>query len=193
MKVVRFFVIVLLISMGMGFSSGDNYVLDKNYTVTIHGTSNHDDWDETVGKVTGSGSVNANSDESIDLNSLHIIMEVNSITSKSPVMTSKTVTALKGDIYPDINFTLAYPLKSIKAVTGGSSIYAKGTLFIAGVTKSVILLVKVTIPKSGTLLVEGSLAVRMTDYGITPPTALFGMMTTGDMVTIHFKTNFVSL
>lgn len=192
MKVLKLFAFVLIISLSMGFSIGDNYVLDKNYNVTIHGTSNHDDWDETVGKVTGSGSIDVNSDETFDLNSLKIIMNVHSITSKSSVMNNKTYTALKADAHPDIIFTLTSPLKSVKAASGESTVSAKGNLSIAGVKKTITIKAKVSMPKLGTLLFEGSQSIKMTDFGISPPTALLGMMKTCDEITLHFKTSFTN-
>ena len=30
----------------------------------------------------------------------------------------------------------------------------------------------------------------MTDYGVDPPTAMFGMLKTGDAITINFETTF---
>ncbi|MEO6902745.1 MAG: YceI family protein [Bacteroidia bacterium] len=176
----------------MGFSVGDNYVLDKNYKVTIHGTSNHDDWDETVGKVTGNGIVSTNKDESFDLNELNIKMDVYSITSKSSIMNNKTYSALKADTYANIIFELTSPLKSVKAASAGSLVSAKGSLSIAGVKKLISVQVKVFMPKPGTLVFEGVQSIKMTDFGISPPTALFGMLTTGDVITLHFKTSFVN-
>jgi hypothetical protein len=52
--------------------------------------------------------------------------------------------------------------------------------------------VKVFMPSTGQLAFEGSQTIKMTDYGITPPTALFGTLKTGDEITITFKTNFTS-
>ncbi len=192
MKILNFFAVILLIILGMGFSIGDNYVLDKNYIVTIHGTSNHDDWDETVTKVTGSASVNVNGDESFDLNGLHIIMNVHSIKGKNSIMSNKTYSALKADAHPDITFTLTSPLKSVKAASGENIVSAKGNLTIAGFTKAIILQTKVSMPKHGTLLFEGSESIKMTEFGISPPTALFGMLKTGDLITLHFKTSFIN-
>jgi hypothetical protein len=32
----------------------------------------------------------------------------------------------------------------------------------------------------------------MSDYGVKPPSALFGTMRSGPYITIHFKTNFLN-
>jgi hypothetical protein len=34
--------------------------------------------------------------------------------------------------------------------------------------------------------------VKMTDYDIIPPSALFGLLKTGDVITINFKTTFLA-
>ena len=36
----------------------------------------------------------------------------------------------------------------------------------------------------------GAQQVKMTDYGVDPPTALFGVLKTGDAITISFNTTF---
>ena len=50
--------------------------------------------------------------------------------------------------------------------------------------------VKISMPAKGTMQFAGVQTIKMTDYGVTPPVALFGTLTTGDEITINFKTNF---
>ncbi|CAN5255773.1 hypothetical protein BH09BAC1_BH09BAC1_19400 [soil metagenome] len=181
-----------LLLMSATFAAPENYILNKDYLVTIHGTSNMHDWDETVETVTGKGNVTANSDGTFDLNTLQINMSVLSIKSDERVMTNKTVKALKGDDHPQITFTLSTPLKSIKAIANGTKVMAKGNLNIAGVTRAVELPVTISMPSPGKMVFEGSQSIKMTDYGIDPPTALLGVLKTGNEITLHFKTNFIS-
>jgi hypothetical protein len=42
----------------------------------------------------------------------------------------------------------------------------------------------------GKLVFEGFQTIKMTDYGVKPPSALFGTMRAGPDITIRFKTNF---
>ena len=58
------------------------YVLSKDYTVTIHGTSNLHSWDEKVGAVSGEGIVSPAGDVSYDLDVLSIKMEVRNRLSR---------------------------------------------------------------------------------------------------------------
>lgn len=167
------------------------YVLSKDYTVTIHGTSNLHAWDEKVGSVSGEGVVNPNSDGSFDLESINIKMEVHSIKSDmGSIMNNNTYKALKADEYPQIIFALSSPVKSIQINAIEKAIAIKGNLTIAGVTKPVTMQVKIVMQAQGKLVFEGSQAVKMTDYNIKPPTAMLGTLKTGNEITINFKTNF---
>ena len=42
--------------------------------------------------------------------------------------------------------------------------------------------------RDAALVVTGSLPLLMTDYGIKPPTAMLGMLTTDPKVTVSFET-----
>jgi len=167
----------------------NTYTLSKGYTVSIHGTSNLHDWDENVVTVTGDGNVDWNGDANFDLNAMNIKMVVNSIKStEGSMMDKNTYKALKADDHPDITFVLTAPVKSIQV--GTHVIAAKINLTIAGVTKAIDMPVTATSVAHGNISFEGSKAIKMTDYGITPPVALFGTMKTGNEITIKFKTVF---
>ena len=175
----------------MSVAAPETCNLSKDYTVTIDGTSNLHSWNEKVGTVTGTGSITPNTDGSYDIDALNLKMEVHSIKSDmGPAMNNNTYKALKADANPEITFSLTAPIKAIKAGAAVTSISAKCKLTIAGVTKPVDVQVKISIPQKGTMQFEGTQTIKMTDYGVTPPVALFGALVTGDDITIHFKTNF---
>jgi len=165
------------------------YTVTKEYTVSIHGTSNLHSWDETVKDVSGSSTINWNSDGSFDMETMVIKMEVRSIKSDmGSAMNNNTYKALKADACPEITFTLTTPIKSIPAKAYETVFTAKGNLTIAGVTKPVDMQVKVYMPKQGELVFDGSQTIKMTDYGVAPPVAMFGTLKTGNEITISFKT-----
>ena len=119
-------------------------------------------------------------------------MEVRSIKSDmGAIMNSNTYKALKADSNPQIIFSLTSPVKSLQVISNGKMISAKGNLTIAGVVKAIDIQVKISMPKHGKLIFEGSQIIQMTDYGIKPPVALFGTLKTGNEITIHFTTNFL--
>ena len=162
----------------------------KDFKVSIHGTSNLHDWDEKVGIISGNSSVNWNSDGSFDVETVSIKMDVRSIKSdKGSVMDNNTYKALKGEKHPQILFDLKTTLKTMQ-FRSVKMIAAKGNLTIAGVTRPIEMLVKVFLPDKGKMSFEGSQVIKMTDYGISPPTAIFGTLKTGNVITLKFKINF---
>ncbi len=90
--------------------------------------------------------------------------------------------ALKIEQFPDITFRLV----RFDTKTDGAP-RAIGMLTIAGVEREVAL--ALTTKRAGnTLSVQGSLDLLMTDYGVTPPKAMLGMLKTDPKVTITFET-----
>ena len=169
----------------------NNYVLSTGYTVTINGTSNLHDWNETVGSVAGSSNINWNTDGSFDLAGIKLEMNVSSIkSSEGSIMNSNTYKALKGDANPEITIALISPVKSIQLKSGTVTTAVPCNITIAGVTKPVSIQVKMTAQDHAKLEFDGVQVIHMTDYGIAPPTALFGTLKTGNDITINFKTTF---
>ncbi len=195
MKHIKYFMLaaafVTLTSAGTAIQN--TYTLAQGYVVGIHGTSNLHDWDEKVTTVTGDGAVQWNSDGTYDLSALNIKMEVHSIKStEGSIMNNNTYKALKADEHPQITFALTTPVKSIPVTAGGHVISTKVDISIAGVTKAVDMSVIATAQEHGAITFDGSKTIKMTDFGIKPPVALFGTLKTGDDITIHFRGVFVS-
>jgi polyisoprenoid-binding protein YceI len=69
---------------------------------------------------------------------------------------------------------------------GPGSLSAVGMLQIGGVEREVTLALK-TAEAGANLSVKGELALLMTDYGITPPKAMLGMLKTDPKVTVTFE------
>ena len=107
------------------------------------------------------------------------------------VMDNKTYAALKATRYPDILFTLSTPLKLSQVSGARQPVPVQGDLLLAGISRPVVMQVKTLTVDQGKLLFEGFEQIRMTDYGVKPPSALFGTMKAAPDITIHFKTNFI--
>lgn len=188
-----FLILLVLFTVLLGAASAQNaYTMSSDFVIGIYGSSNVHDWNETVNKVSGNASVLWNNDGSFNLQSLTVKVDINSIISDhGSTMNNKTFKALKSDSYPQIVFTLSDPLKNIKSADNGNSVMANGSITIAGVTKPVTMLVKIYIGEHGKIVFEGQQALKMSDYGIEPPTALAGMMKVADGVVVKFKTTFL--
>jgi polyisoprenoid-binding protein YceI len=93
--------------------------------------------------------------------------------------------ALKTSEHSDITFRLRR-LEPRPGGTGGA-LQGVGILKVAGVEREVILDLTTARKESG-LSVSGRVAMLMTDFGITPPKAMLGMLKTDPKVVITFET-----
>jgi polyisoprenoid-binding protein YceI len=193
MKKCMPFLLPVLLLISAGEPVKNTYILTRDYTVTIDGTSNLRNWHEKVGEVTGDMTAVINEDGSVELRALRISMKALSIKSDmGRGMDKKTYEALKASAYPEILFTLNAPLKLTQIRDCQTTIPVKGELALAGIRNPVIMQVKTFAISQGVLQFEGSQTIKMSDYGVKPPTALFGTMRSGPDITIHFKTNFLN-
>ena len=193
MKLLNTFLLGALLVTANKIQAQDNYSVSA-FTVTIDGTSNLHSWNEKVEKVSGKGVIKPGTGKEFTLRSFNIIMEVNSIKStEGSTMNNKTYKALKSDKFPEISFLLTDPVLAIPGGSGSYTVTAKGTLTIAGVTKDVSMPIKISEDANKKITVVGTRKVKMSDYGVKPPTAMLGILKTGDVITINFNTTFSAL
>ena len=67
------------------------------------------------------------------------------------------------------------------------TLHTIGTLTIAGKENSLSMDVTATRMPDGTVKATGVVPIKMTDYGVKPPTAIFGRLKTGDEVKVNFE------
>lgn len=178
-------ILMLLLAAAGVFGQGAYSI--GSATMVIKGTSNLHDWESSVKEIRGKADLTIEEGKLSAINSLSVEAPVKSIKStKGSIMDNKTYDALKADEHPKITFKLerATPLKQSG---DGYSVTASGSLTIAGVNKKVDLSVKGKMDAGGNLLFSGSKKIKMTDYGIKPPTALMGTMTVGNEVEVVFS------
>ena len=168
--------------------------LSGGYAVTIHGTMSSHNWVETIGKVTGDMVAGRRVGGGADVKSIRIVMDVRSIRSDmGTVMDNRTYKALKADADPQITFLLDAPVIILPFRRGEKPIALLGHLTLAGVTRPVALLVDYFEVTSDSMRFEGRQMIKMTDFGVKPPSALFGTLRAGSDITIYFKTVFTIL
>lgn len=150
----------------------------------IEGTSNKSDWTveatELKGKVTLGG-------EASDVEAVEVIVPAAKIVGgRSTIMDRLMHKTLQVTEHPEITFLLTSAESTAEADGDGFALQTKGKLTIAGVTKNIQMRVKGTPAANGTVRYTGSHKLLLTDYDMTPPTAMFGALHTGDEVTVHF-------
>ena len=157
-----------------------------SHSMTISGTSSLHDWESDATKMSGSATITMDAGKIKGISWMQISIPVKAITSThGSIMDGKTHDALKADANPDIIFKL----KSISTISAGSQNYtisAKGTLSMAGQTREISLTVTAQTDSSGAITFKGTKALKMSDFGISPPTAMLGTLKTGDDITLDF-------
>jgi polyisoprenoid-binding protein YceI len=116
------------------------------------------------------------------IDAFEIVIPAASLSSPKEGLDKNMHKALKVQEHPHITFRL----RRLEAGTAGS-LKAVGMLQIAGVEREIALDIK-TERRDSTLAVKGEVQLLMTDYGITPPKAMLGMLKTDPKVTVAFET-----
>ena len=96
--------------------------------------------------------------------------------------------ALKADQTPEISYILA-TLEAAPGTKDEFTLKTTGTLTVAGKANPVSMEVEATRLADGSIRAKGTVPVKMTDFGIQPPTAIFGRLKCGDEVKVSFELN----
>jgi len=194
MKTKRLIVMVLISLMSLGFTPGmtKSYKVDKSKTsVTVAGTSNLHNWETSVTNFDGNLTVQIGTDNLIEgISDLIVNFYSKSFSSGKSGMDNKTFDALKANTYPLISFKIS-SITDKKIINKVQQFTASGNLTIAGVTKPVSIAAFSTVGANGEIYFQGAKTIDMTQYGVVPPTALLGTLTTGKEVTVTFKLYFM--
>ena len=115
-----------------------------------------------------------------------IAVPVRSLACGNDRMNHDLRTTLRADAHPDITFRLAgYRIDSLPHAGADYAAVAVGELAVAGVVRAVEIPLRAR--RTGAALHgSGALALRMTDFGVTPPVALFGLIRARNEITVSF-------
>lgn len=159
--------------LGLGLLSGMVFgqkFSSSNVKTVVAGTSTLHNWEMTSANGTFSGIVSGNT-----IQDVQYVMNVKTLKSGKGPMDSNAYKALQSDKYPNITFTAT----SLNIGKGTMT----GKLTVTNVTKTINVPVNVT--KSGnSYTIWGTLAMKMSDYGVTPPSFMMNTVKTGNEVTI---------
>ena len=161
----------------------------KSGTATVSGTSTLHNWTVSSPTINGtavfSSDFNAATPPAIE--SINVVIPVNSLKStEGSGMDSTMYDALKMKQDPNITFSIT-GANLTSAPSKGDAKYryaVSGPLTLANWKKWVNLTLDVLPNADGTLTISTSTPLKMTDFGMKPPTAMLGMITAGDDVTV---------
>lgn len=182
----------LFVFSGSVIAQSSNYELLDRSTMQIDGTSTIHDWTSDVEEININFDFNASaltpeSDEN-PVTSLTLTVPVEEIESGKGRMNGKMYDALKKDDHPNIRFELSSAEVTETASAGSSfTLNTTGTLNVAGVSKEINFPVEGSVGEDGDYTFTGSYELNMRDYDVDPPSAMFGTIKSGEMVTISFE------
>jgi hypothetical protein len=190
-----FRVVLLLINLVviLPLSAQDRYNMSTGSSIEISGTSTLSDWIVSSKQVSGEMTFTASREkgkasgmQSGTIRQATAILEVVSIKSeKGETMDNKLYKALKSDQHPRITFVLTNPVR----VSGAAEVSASGHVEVAGVSRPMTFDLKLNHTNQG-FQVTGSRALKLSDFQIEPPTAMFGQIETGDDIVVKLDLYF---
>lgn len=117
------------------------------------------------------------------IEAFEIAIQAATLSSPREGVDKTMLKALKVEEHP----VIAFRLSRLESAGAPGAYRGVGTLEIAGVAREVTLNLK-TQQNESTFTVKGDAQLLMTDFGVTPPKAMLGMLKTDPKVTVTFET-----
>ena len=170
-------------------AASSHLVVRGDSRLWIEGSSNLRDWSCEATALDASVDLDIGRDEGDGVSGLQrvqVSVPVNALTCRSGQMDRIMYKALRADADPSCRYIVGSFNVVATDSDGDYSLRTLGSLRVAGRRNDVQLDVDVEQLPDGTLRAQGSLPILMTDYGITPPTALLGLVRTGNRIVVKF-------
>lgn len=160
----------------------------------FEGSSNVNEFECNATNYTGEATMPGYSDPSSFLNIdsevlfVKVDIEVDSIDFGKGKINSDIRKALQADSFPEITFVFedAELLSVPQTVDDGFEVKVHGYLTVAGTTKKISFITDAYFLDDRRVRATGQSAIKMTDYGVKPPTALMGLIRADEELTVHF-------
>lgn len=166
-------------------------VQDESSHMIIDGDSNVHNWEADATEVNGTlvlqnvESVTAESLTPEAFKSLSLTVPVDGIDADSGGLRKNIHKYLKKDDYPNITFELNNVTNVTEQEDGSLLIDGSGIITVQDKEKNVNMQVTANV-NNGTVQFTGDQPLLMTDFGIDPPTAVFGTIRSRDEMIISF-------
>jgi hypothetical protein len=160
------------------------------FNVVVKGSSNLHDWTmKAGGSIEGDFNMAPGVSYLAGIPSLSFNLPVKSLKSGENLMDSRAYTALKEDKNPNISFKLVSA--TVSGVQQNKSVVnVTGVLTIAGAPRQLSLSGNSVTNSDGSVVVTGSKKIKMSEFGIKPPTFMLGALKVTDEVTIEYSARF---
>ena len=177
----------------MAFSApvmAQNYnLINSASNLKVEGTSNIHDWEITAKEMQGNLNAQIKDGQITTIDQLDFAVVAESLKSGKGGMDKNTYKALNTDKHRNV----IYQLQKVNSIDCASKADCKvsttGFLTIAGTKKPVEIVFDAKM-NADNIVLTGSKRIKMTEFKVDPPTAMFGTITTGDEVNVKFQTTF---
>lgn len=179
-------VLVLVAAVTVGFAGKRTFKTQTgSSSMVIEGTSSVHDWKILVKDF--NCDMTATADQStLKIDAITFRGKSKSILSDNSTMDKKTHDALKVEKFPEIKFAITKAVTLLVSNNTFSGIIT-GDIFLAGKTRTENIQFTGKMISENKMQIKGSKKLKMTDFGIDPPTAMLGALKTGDAVTVTFN------
>jgi polyisoprenoid-binding protein YceI len=190
-------VVALLAAIGSAAAAGAQetarVAVSPDSKLWIEGTSNLHGWSCKAEKMDATIDLDAAAAAQLSvappkaLKRVEVKVPVKSLKCGHGGMDDNLYKALNADASPTISYILATFEAAPADVKDTFTLHTVGTLLIAGVEKKIEMDVVANRLADGSVMAKGLVPIKMTDFGIKPPTAIFGRLKTGDEVKVNFE------
>ena len=181
----RYTIIAVLALAAATVTFADRYAAATGSSVKVTGTSTLHEW--TMEGSTIKGEISAPTPDNWNAPAKAVVtIPVTSIKSEHGKMDKLMADALKAREHPQVRFEMTEATPA-NATANAFTLQTKGKLTIGGVTKDIALDVQGTRGADGRYILTGEAPIKMTAFGIKPPTAMMGTIKTGDDVKVTFR------
>lgn len=186
--------IAFLFATGAAFAQDITLNASESSSMIIDGDSNVHNWEAEVTEVNGSlvlqniESVTAESLTPESFKTLSLTIPVEGIDAESGGLKRNIHRYMEKDDYPNVTFELSN-VTDISNQDGSLLITGNGVITVIGNDYNAEMQVTATI-ENGNIQFTGEKQLLMTDFGIDPPTAVFGTIRSKDEVIMKFDVTF---
>ena len=159
--------------------TSSNGSLQPDSRLWVEGGSTVRDWKCTAMAINSTIEANDNADVSTLVTKAQVNVPVAKLECGNGKMNDHMRKALKAETNADIQFAL----RSYKMVGNSGTLY--GTLTIAGTPKEIEIPATIT-DEGGTVRVKATKQIKMTEWGVKPPSLMMGTMKVKEVVTVGF-------
>jgi len=186
--------LLAMVATAAGAQETARVVVSPESKLWIDGTSNLHEW--SCKATTLDAAVDFDAAAALQLASappkalkkVHVKVPVRSLKCNHNGMDGNVYKALKAE---NDDASISYIMATFESAPGDAkdsfTLHTTGSLTIAGVEKKLAMDVIATRMPDGSVRATGMVPIKMTDYGIKPPTAIFGRLKTGDDVKVNFE------